>query len=141
MRARTLGETTVPTNKTVLVVDDDDLVLESILLLLAKAEGLEAIPARGSADATMHLKGPRPIDVIVADIVLAGPVSGLDVCRRAIDHRPDIAIVVITADTEIHRSDIADRGVFLRKPFGADALLVAIRQSMDQIPTAERDSR
>lgn len=126
------------TNKTVLVVDDDDLVLESILLLLSKVDGFEAIPARGSTDATMHLQGPRPIDVMVADIILAGTVSGLDVCRKAMECRPGIAIVVITADTEVDRSDIADRGVFLRKPFGADALLAAINQSLEQVPASGR---
>jgi DNA-binding NtrC family response regulator len=124
----------VSTNKTILVVDDDALVLESIVLLLSAADGFETIPARGSTDAAAHLHGSRPIDVIVADIVLAGPVSGLDVCRKAIEQRPSIAVVVITADTEVHRTDIAERGVFLRKPFGAETLLAAIRQSMEQVP-------
>jgi DNA-binding NtrC family response regulator len=124
----------VSTNKTILVVDDDALVLESIVLLLSVADGFETIQARGSTDAAAHLQGSCSIDVIVADIVLAGPVNGLDVCRKAIEQRPSIAVVVITADTEVQRTEIAERGVFLRKPFGAESLLAAIRQSIEQVP-------
>jgi DNA-binding NtrC family response regulator len=126
------------TNKTVLVVDDDALVLEAMLLLFSATDGFDPIPARGASEATAILRGARDIDVLVADIVLAGTVTGLDVCRRAIELRPGIAIVVITADTEVQREDIADRGVFLRKPFGADALLAAIHQSVKQVPAAAR---
>ena len=43
------------TKKTVLIVDDDDLVLESIDLLLSTAEGFRSIRARGSAGVSSHL--------------------------------------------------------------------------------------
>jgi CheY-like chemotaxis protein len=126
----------VSTNKTVLVVDDDPLVLESMLLLFAATGGFETIAARGAGDADAVLRSSRAIDVLVADIVLAGTVSGLEVCRNAVALRPDIAIVVITADPEAKRDEVVERGVFLRKPFGADTLLTAIRQAMDQVPVA-----
>lgn len=112
--------------KTVLIVDDDDLVLESIDLHLSQAGRLRTIRARGAEAAASHLKNEPSIDVIVADVILAGTTSGLDLCQQAIERNPAIAIVVITADTEIHRTDIPPRGVFLRKPFGGEQLMDAI---------------
>ncbi|MEP6897406.1 MAG: response regulator [Rhodanobacter sp.] len=124
-----------------LIIDDDELVLESIVLLLSVEPGLDTIRARGSADALHHLKGSRHIDVIVADVILSGSISGLDICEKAIELHPAIAVVVITADPETHRSDVATRGVFLRKPFGAAPLLAAIAQSQQQIPRPGHEHR
>ncbi|MGY3038653.1 DNA-binding NtrC family response regulator [Rhodanobacter sp. TND4EL1] len=119
-------------NKTVLIVDDDDLVLESIDLLLSSAEGFQSIRALGAAGARSHLQHAH-IDVIVADVILAGTVSGIDVCHDALKRYPDVAVVVITADTEVHLHDIPDRGVFLRKPFGATELMVAIQMALGKV--------
>lgn len=116
--------------KTVLIVDDDDLVLESIDLLLSAAEGFQTIKALGVTGAAMHMQHLAHIDVIVADVILAGTTTGLDLCRQAISRYPGIAIVVITADTETHCADIPPRGVFLRKPFGAEPLLDAIGEAL-----------
>jgi DNA-binding NtrC family response regulator len=126
----------MPNTKTLLVVDDDSLVLESILLLLAAVDGFQTVGARGAADATVHLHGSRTIDVLVADVVLAGPTTGLDLCRIALETHPDIAIVVITADSDVHPAETPARGVFLRKPFGAEMLLAAIEQAVTQASAA-----
>lgn len=119
-------------NKTVLIVDDDDLVLESIDLLLSGAEGFQSIRALGAEGAMRHMRH-APIDIVVADVILAGSVSGIDLCHEAIKRYPDVALVVITADTEVHLHDIPSRGVFLRKPFGATELLVALQMAQRKV--------
>jgi len=116
----------VEAKKTVLIVDDDDLVLESIDLHLSATEGFQTIRVRGSAGAISHMQNAPSIDVIVADVILSGSVSGIDLCQKAIDRYPRIAVVVITADPEVHCAEIPERGVFLRKPFGGEQLLEAI---------------
>lgn len=118
------------TKKTVLIVDDDDLVLESIDLHLSMTDNFQTIRVRGAAGATSHMKNAPNIDVIVADVILAGTTSGIDLCQLAIERYPGIAIVVITADTEVHRTDIPQRGIFLRKPFGGEQLLGAIEAAL-----------
>lgn len=120
------------TTKTVLIVDDDELVLESIDLLLSGADGLQSIRARGAASAISHLQQAH-VDIIIADVVLAGTMSGIDICQKAIERHPDVAIVVITADTEVHCVDIPERGVFLRKPFGAEQLMDAIGLALEKV--------
>jgi DNA-binding NtrC family response regulator len=120
----------VDTKKTVLIVDDDALVLESIDLLLAATDGFQTIRAQGSTGAASHLLNAQKIDVIVADVVLAGSMTGIDISRKAIEQYPEIAVVVITADPEVHCAEIPERGVFLRKPFGGEQLLEAIGQAL-----------
>ncbi len=114
------------TKKTVLIVDDDDLVLESIDMHLSMSDSFQTIQVMGSAGALSHMQNAPGIDVIVADVILTGGMSGIDVCGKAIERYPRIAVVVITADTEVQHADIPKRGVFLRKPFGGEQLLEAI---------------
>lgn len=111
--------------KTVLIVDDDELVLDAIDLLVAQTEGLRSIRSLGVNSARSDLEQAR-IDVLVADVMLAGSTTGIELCEHAVQRHPTIAIVVITADNEIQRDDIPKRGIFLRKPFGKKQLLQAI---------------
>jgi FixJ family two-component response regulator len=126
----------VETNKTVLIVDDDDLVLESIDLHLSTTEGFQTIRVLGSAGAMSHMQNTPTIDVIVADVILSGSVSGIDLCHKAIDRYPRIAVVVITADPEVQCAQIPERGVFLRKPFGGEQLLEAIAAALGKVDGA-----
>ena len=121
------------TKKTVLIVDDDDLVLESIDLHLSATEDFQTIRVLGSAGAISHMQNAPSIDVIVADVILAGSVSGIDLCQKAIDRYPRIAVVVITADPEVQCAEIPERGVFLRKPFGGEQLLEAIGVALGRV--------
>ncbi|MDQ6647713.1 MAG: response regulator [Pseudomonadota bacterium] len=121
------------TEKTILIVDDDDLVLESIDLLLSAVDDFQTIRAHGSAGAMSHIHHTRHIDVIVADVILSGELSGIDVCRAAIAQRPDVAVVIITADTEVTRADIPTRGVFLRKPCGGPQLVAAVADALSRV--------
>jgi DNA-binding NtrC family response regulator len=125
----------VQTKKTVLIVDDDDLVLESIDLLLSNAEQFRSIRALGAVGAQSHMKNAH-IDVIVADVILAGATTGIDLCRTAVERHPRVAVVVITADTEVERAEIPQRWVLLRKPFGGDDLLAAIGTALERAGTA-----
>jgi len=125
----------VETKKTVLIVDDDDLVLESIDLHLSATEDFQTIRVLGSAGAISHMQNAPSIDVIVADVILAGSVSGIDLCQKAIDRYPRIAVVVITADPEVHCAEIPERGVFLRKPFGGEQLLEAMGVALERVGT------
>ena len=111
--------------KTVLIVDDDELVLEAIDLLVSQADGFRSIRSLGVSSAHSDLQQAR-IDVLVADVILAGSTTGIELCERAIARHPMIAIVVITADSEVRRNEIPKRGIFLRKPFGGKQLLLAI---------------
>ncbi len=123
--------------KTVLIVDDDALVLEAIDLLLSRTEGFRSIRAQGGASARSDLQQAR-IDVLVADVILAGSTTGIELCEHAIERHPTIAIVVITADNEVQHDEIPRRGIFLRKPFGGEQLLDAIDAALNRAAAESR---
>jgi DNA-binding NtrC family response regulator len=118
--------------KTVLIVDDDALVLEAIDLLVSQVGGFRSIRSLGVDSARSDLEQAR-IDVLVADVILAGSTTGIELCERAIERHPGIAIVVITADSEVQRCDIPRRGIFLRKPFGKQQLFEAIDAALKKV--------
>jgi hypothetical protein len=67
--------------------------------------------------------------VIVADVLLAGEATGIDLCFAAIERRPEIAMVLISADSVNNFQSYPLRAVCLRKPFNASDLLGAITRS------------
>ena len=117
------------TKKTVLIVDDDALVLESIDLHLSAVDDFQTLRALGSVGASSHMLNARHIDIIIADVILAGSLTGIDLSQEAIEQYPAIAVVVITADPEVHCAEIPERGVLLRKPFDGGQLLEAIDEA------------
>lgn len=119
--------------KMILIVDDDDLVLESIDLVLSAVDEFQTICACGSAGALSHMAHTKHVDVIVADVVLRGELSGIDLCRKLMAQCPGVGVVIITADTEVHRTDVPERGVFLRKPFGGEQLVAAVNAALDKV--------
>ena len=123
--------------KTVLIVDDDAMVLESIDLLLSQTDNFRSIRALGIASAHSDLEQAR-IDVLVADVILAGSTTGIELCEYATERHPAIAIVVITADSEVHCHEIPARGIFLRKPFDGKQLLNAVDAALERARNERR---
>jgi two-component system chemotaxis response regulator CheY len=112
----------------VLVVEDDDDIRESLVELLEKW-GLRPLPARGALAALRMLReGSRP-DVILLDLRMPG-VSGWDFRRVQMDEPSlaNIPVVVMTALGGDHEAMVAQMGdvILLPKPFAPRALADAI---------------
>ena len=122
------SEVTKPTS--VLLVDDDPFVLQAMNLLLEQAGVFETLCAAGYAGALARMAEAERIDVIVADVVLTGTATGIDLSHLAIARFPKLAVVIITGDLHDHSHAVPNRGVYLRKPFGGDQLRAAIAEAM-----------
>lgn len=110
----------------VLIVDDDHAVLETMRMLLEVKGGFDVHCAVGSHGAVHFLAGPQQVDVMIADVLLAGETTGIDICCDARRRHPDVGVVVISADHLEDICDLPERSVYLRKPFGGNELLDAI---------------
>jgi two-component SAPR family response regulator len=121
--------------KKALIVDDHILVLETIDQMLATVEGFQTLLARGIVGATRRLLGASSMDVIVTKLVLAGPLTGIDLCERAIELFPKIAAVMITSETDLYARDVPERCVIVVKPFGRIQLQDAIAEAMCRVST------
>jgi DNA-binding response OmpR family regulator len=84
---------------TVLLVEDDDLVLDAMTRMLVR-EGYLVLTAAGGHDAISLLHEPlQPINVIVLDVNLPD-VSGVDLCARIRELHPSMPVVVCTGTTD-----------------------------------------
>lgn len=115
--------------RVVLIVDDDPAVLETMRILLEGKGGHEVFCALGSHGARHLLGSLKRLDVLIADVVLAGEATGIDMCHEAVSRHPHVALVVISADPRADAVAMPDDSVYLRKPFGGYELLTAIDEA------------
>ncbi len=114
-------------SKRILVVEDEDLIAKSISFALRR-EGLKVELARDGETALASLHD-RTADLVVLDIVLAGPLSGFDVCR-AIRQESTIPIVMLSArGSDIDKVIGFERGAddYVTKPFAMSELIARIQ--------------
>lgn len=115
--------------RVVLIVDDDPAVLETMRILLEGKGGFEVSCALGSHGARHLMSRLDRLDVLIADVILAGEATGVDICHEAMTRHPEVALVVISADPRAEATLLPESSVFLRKPFGGYELMAAIDQA------------
>jgi two-component system response regulator HydG len=74
-------------------VDDDRDTAELLREGLAK-RGFTAEAATSAEDALVRLR-EQEYDVVVTDVQL-GALSGIDLCQRMAESRPDVPVIVVT---------------------------------------------
>jgi DNA-binding response OmpR family regulator len=115
--------------KKVLIIDDEDLVRETVILALGHA-GFEAEGLADSTQAFDHIKKGRP-DLIILDLYMP-EVSGFDLCRRlkAEPETKAIPIVMFTGSNEtvdVISGISAGAFEYITKPIDGEALIFKIR--------------
>ena len=112
----------------VLVIDDDAAMCEMLALRLT-GRGLD-VTTRTSPVEAVDIVGREDFDVVVADVTMKR-MSGLELCRRILELRPNQPVILMTAfgtmDTAIQaiRAGTYD---FLPKPFELAQLVLAIER-------------
>ncbi|MEO7066968.1 MAG: response regulator [Rhodanobacter sp.] len=109
----------------VLVLDDDSAVLTALSDSLESQASFQLLVAQ-TYSAASKMIAINPVDIIVADVLLAGEATGIDFCNEAIGRYPNVALVLVSADMESHFKSYPLRAAWLRKPFGVAELLDAI---------------
>jgi PAS domain S-box-containing protein len=82
----------------VLLVEDDPDVLDILQFALIDA-GFRVVPARDAADALSVLRSDKRVDVVLADVVLPGDLSGVDVGHEVRRLRPGLPVLLTTGHT------------------------------------------
>jgi two-component system, NtrC family, response regulator AtoC len=125
----------------VLIVDDDRdmcVLLESQL----KRRDINA-SWRSSAAEALDLLSVEDFDVLVTDLNLQGT-SGLELCERVVQNRPDMPVIVITAFGSLESAIAAIRSGaydFVNKPFELDELVLTINRAMQHKSLREEVKR
>ena len=111
----------------VLLVDDDPTIAEVVHAYLTRS-GIAVQRAADGVTALAVAARTRP-DLVVLDLMLPG-LSGLDVCRRLREARPDLPVVMLTAlGEESDRILGLETGAddYLVKPFSPRELVLRVQ--------------
>ena len=113
---------------TVLLVEDDELVMDAMTRTLVR-EGYLVLSARSGHDAMSLMYTPlQPINVVVLDLNLPD-VSGIDLCARIHELHPTLPVVVCTGGTDPADADgLINLGVrrFFHKPVPMADLVASV---------------
>jgi len=118
-----------PVSSTVLLVDDDRLILRSVTFLLQQ-EGYRVVPVASGAEALAAARRAPP-DVVLLDVALPD-LSGVEVCRR-LRLETAVPIIMLTARrAEAEKIVGLDAGAddYVTKPIGAGELAARIRAAL-----------
>jgi DNA-binding NtrC family response regulator len=125
----------------ILIVEDERGIQLAIRGLLRR-EGYEVELADDGAAAIRKLED-TPFDLIVTDLSLGQGPSGMDVLRASKDHRPETAIVMITAHgSEKIAVEAMKLGAqdYVPKPFDNEELKLVVQLALDRT-RLEREHR
>ena len=121
--------------QTILVVDDEQLVLNLCLRILAHAgyRVLTAINGEGALDIARAYK--HSIEVALIDVMMPGS-NGLAIADRLVKIHPETSLVFMSCyqDYQIAKFRPFSFKWFLRKPFKPADLIGIIQQSLDEAP-------
>jgi PAS domain S-box-containing protein len=117
-------------NETLLVVEDDDDVRETVVALLTNL-GYRVMAASDGEAALAILKGGEPIDLLFTDVVMPGPVSSRELARRAKEIHPGIEVLFTSGYTRnaVMQDGKLEPGVnLLGKPYRSEQLARRLRE-------------
>jgi signal transduction histidine kinase/ActR/RegA family two-component response regulator len=141
---RSLGQETVQAgpvaaaaiggSETILLVDDDEIVRETVAAMLVDF-GFSVTQAPGGAEALAILESDTAIDLLLTDVVMPGAISGRVLAERAAKLRPGLRVLFTSGYTEnaiVHHGRL-DPGVeLLSKPYGREQLAAKVRRILDR---------
>ncbi len=124
----------------ILVVDDDEQIAAAVRRALAY-EGYTVTVAHDGPSALESARTKLP-DLVVLDVMLPG-IDGIEVCRRLRAAGDDVAVLMLTARTEVpDRVEGLDAGAddYLTKPFAYEELLARVRTLLRRRDTTANET-
>jgi len=121
---------TPETHNTILVVDDDPYVLESIATLLREFD-YTVDTCQNARDAIISV-GKNPYDVILTDIKMP-QVTGIELLQYVHTYNRQVPVILLTAFAELDIAvDAIKRGAFdfITKPYNPDYLLHSVEKAV-----------
>ena len=123
----------------VLICEDDKDVLK-VLKRTLESGGYETFGTQDEERALETLRQPHCFDLLLTDIVLSSPKSGLELATQARILNPDLPIILMTGyssdDIKLGKSRLDDFPL-LSKPMTCAELLYALSIALNSAPNNE----
>jgi DNA-binding NtrC family response regulator len=120
-----------PTAPTVLVIDDEMGILDTIRILL-KNEGFTPYTALGGKKGLEQIAALRP-ELILTDVRMPD-VTGLDILASVRAHDPEAVVILMTAQASLQSAiGAVNNGAFyyIQKPFKNEELVTIVRRAAE----------
>lgn len=122
-----------PPPERILIVDDDKSIVE-VLSHRLSTQGFEPLAAHTGADGLQQAREDHP-SLILLDLRLPDT-DGLSICRELVDSSDtwDIPVIIVTGRDDpdiVRRCRAAGCRFFVHKPYDPNALLILIRQALE----------
>jgi UDP-3-O-acyl N-acetylglucosamine deacetylase len=122
--------------KTILVVDDEDGVRESVREVLSD-EGYRVVDTADGTQVLDIIKSERP-ELVLLDIWMP-QMDGIGLLKEIKSKEPDINVVMVSGHGNIHTAVTATKfGAFdfIEKPVSLDGLLLTVQRALGEMPSA-----
>jgi len=112
--------------ETILVVDDDSYVRSLVVKILAQ-RGYTALPAADAWQA-MDILQEQPIDLIILDLRMPGPVDGEQLLHALHDHGYKVPIIILSGwvNDEMSLNPPAGVHTVMKKPIDIDTFAATV---------------
>jgi len=118
-------------NETILIVEDNDLVLELAATMLEEL-GYRTMVASDGKSALARVKQEPSIDLLFTDVVMPNQMSGVELARAARHCRPELKVLMTSGYAAVHSGTLApDEFPSITKPYHRLELATRIRQLLD----------
>jgi DNA-binding NtrC family response regulator len=134
-----INEGTIPAQGSVLIIDDEAEIRESLQTLL-EIEGYD-VETAGNGEEGLSRLGDRPFDLVLLDLALPGR-SGLEILPEIRSLDPQISVIMITAYGTVEdavRAMQSGASNFLQKPWDNEKLLADVRAAVARHRTEEEN--
>ena len=119
--------------KTVLLVDDEEMVL-SLGVLMLKRLGFQVLQAREGTEALeVYKKNAESVDLVIMDLVMPNG-GGLTLYKQLRALNPHVKVIATSGyDSSNQMDELSELGCsnFMQKPFGLDYLSGKINEVMN----------
>ena len=116
---------------TILVVEDNDLVLDYVVATTAEL-GYRVLRASSGREALDVIERGEPINLLFTDIVMPNGMSGIDLAREVRQRRPDVKVLITSGYSNWTADDHGDAEFMaLVKPYTSADLAKRLREALD----------
>ena len=133
VKEKTKTRTIARGSETILLVDDENMLLEVNKELL-ESIGYQVLPAGNGREAiAVYTERRNDIDLVILDMIMPG-ISGGETFDRLREINSEIKVLLYSGDSVNGKAQkILDRGCkgFLQKPFHLELLSLKVREAID----------
>jgi PAS domain S-box-containing protein len=119
-------------HETILVVEDDKLVRDSVLTQL-RSLGYVTLEAANGAEALAVIAAGHPFDLLLTDVIMPGAMNGRQLANEALKSKPGLKVLFTSGYTEnaiIHHGRLDTGVLLLAKPYRKSDMAGMIRKAL-----------